>query len=126
VVAPTAPGVPTPRDASTRTRVVTTGTAPTTGDWVPITVTRPKVPIIAGGIPVDVDPSVSRIDFGTTLFPLGANKYRMTVFNTSTLGAVNAFQWYPPTGVRITKVIGSSRGSCTLAGLSGFGGNQFP
>jgi len=126
VVAPTAPGVPTPRDASTRTRVVTTGTAPTTGDWVPITVTRPKVPIIAGGIPVDVDPSVSRIDFGTTLFPLGANKYRMTVFNTSTLGAVNAFQWYPPTGVRIVKVIGSSRGRCTSAGLSGFGGNQFP
>jgi len=126
VEVPTAPGVPTLPAATRPTFVQTTGIAPTTGDWVPITVTRPKVPIIAGGIPVDVDPSTSRADFSTTLFPLGADEYRMTVFNTSTLGAVNSFQWYPPTGVRITKVIGSSRGSCTLAGLSGFGGNQFP
>lgn len=123
---PTAPGVPPSPAAPQRTIVQTTGIAPTTGDWVPITVTRPKVPIIAGGIPVDVDPSVSRTDFSTTLFPIGPDTYRMTVFNTSTLGAVNSFQWYPPTGVRIVKVIGSSRGRCTLAGLSGFGGNQFP
>ena len=44
-----------PGRAETRP-VVTTGVAPTTGDWTPITVTRPKVPVIAGGIPVDVDP----------------------------------------------------------------------
>jgi hypothetical protein len=125
LVAPTAPGVPTTPVASAPSVVRTTGIAPTTGDWTPITVTRPKVPIIAGGIPIDVDPTTSRIDFSTTLFPLGANRYRMTVFNTSTLGAVKSFQWYPPTGVRIVKVIGSSRGRCTRAGLTGFGGNQF-
>ena len=100
--------------------------APTTGDWTPITVTRPKIPVIAGGIPVDIDPSVSRTDFSTTLFPLGPRRYRMTVFNTSNLGAINSFQWYPPTGVRVVKVIGSSEGNCTLTGLTGFGGNQFP
>jgi hypothetical protein len=125
LVAPTAPGVPSTPVAPARSVVRTTGIAPTTGDWTPITVIRPKVPIIAGGIPVDVDPTTSRTDFSTTLFPLGANRYRMTVFNTSTLGAVNSFQWYPPPDVRVVKVIGSSRGRCTRAGLTGFGGNQF-
>jgi hypothetical protein len=112
--------------APTTARVETTGVAPTDGDWAPITVTRPKVPIIAGGIPVDVDPSVSRSDFNTTLFPVGPNRYRMTVFNTSNLGAVNSFQWYPPVGTRIVKVLGSTVGRCVLTGLTGFGGNQFP
>lgn len=107
-------------------RVQTVGTAPTTGDWAPIAVVRPKVPIIAGGIPIDVDPTTSHIDFSTTLFPLGKNRYRMTVFNVSTLGTVNSFQWFPPTGVKVVKVVSSSRGRCTLRGLSGFGGNQFP
>ena len=36
------------------------------------------------------------------------------------------FQWYPPIGVRVLKVLGSSAGHCTLTGLAGFGGNQFP
>ena len=103
-----------------------TALAPTTGSWTPITVARPKVPIIAGGIPVDIDPLISRTDFSTTLFPLGGHRYRMTIFNTSTLGAINSFQWYPPTGVRIVKLISSTEGRCTLTGLTGFGGNQFP
>jgi hypothetical protein len=104
-----------------------TAPAPTTGAWAPISVSPPKVPIIAGGIPVDIDPMVKRTDFSTTLFPLpGAHRYRMTVFNTSNLGAINSFQWYPPTGVRIVKVLGSTEGHCTSSGLTGFGGNQFP
>ena len=64
--------------------------------------------MIGGGIPVDIDPSTSRSDFSTTLFPLGARRYRMTIFNTSSLGAINSLQWYPPTGVRIVKLLGSS------------------
>jgi hypothetical protein len=103
-----------------------TAPAPTTGAWTPITVKRPKIPVIAGGIPVDIDPSTSRSDFSTTLFPLGARRYRMTIFNTSSLGAINSLQWYPPTGVRIVKLVGSSEGHCTLTGLRGFGGKQFP
>jgi hypothetical protein len=111
---------------STPTPMVTTGTAPTTGDWKPITVTRPKLPVIGGGIPVDIDPIVSRTDFNTTLFPVGSGRYRMTIFNTSSLGAINSLQWYPPVGVRIMSVSGSSAGRCRLTGLGGFGGNQFP
>ena len=103
------------------------GTAPTTGQWAPITVARPKVPIIGGGIPVDIDPMVHRNDFSTTLAPLpGTHRYGITISNASNLGAINSFQWYPPTGVHIVKVVGSTEGHCTLTGLTGFGGNQFP
>ena len=106
--------------------VTTAGLRRRPADWTPITVKRPKLPIIAGGIPVDIDPSTSRTDFNTTLFPVGPNRYRMTIFNTSSLGAINSLQWYPPVGVRIVKVLGSSEGRCRLTGLKGFGGNQFP
>ncbi len=100
---------------------------PTTGQWAPISVARPNVPVIGGGIPIDIDPRLTRNDLSTTLTPLsGANHYGVTIANTSNLGAVNAFQWYPPTGVHIVKVVGSSEGHCTLTGLKGFGGNQFP
>jgi hypothetical protein len=100
---------------------------PTTGMWAPITVSRPNVPIIAGGIPVDLDPMVHRNDFGQTLAPLpGTHRYQLTISNTSNLGTVNAFQWYPPTGVQIVKVVGSTAGRCTRTGLTGFGGALFP
>lgn len=125
-VPPTTEAPPTVTAAPKPVPVVTTGVAPTTGDWRPITVTRPKVPVIAGGIPVDVDPTTSRSDFSTTLYRLGPDRYRLTIFNTSTLGAINSLQWYPPIGVRVLKVLGSSAGHCTLTGLAGFGGGQFP
>jgi len=102
-------------------------TAPTTGQWAPMTVTKPSVPVIGGGIPVDVDPLIERKDFSTTLaFLPGAHRFRLTISNISSLGAINSFQWYPPTGVRVVKLVGSSEGNCTLRGLTGFGGNQFP
>ena len=101
--------------------------APTTGSWAPISVARPKVPVIAGGIPVDIDPMSIPTYFSTTLFSLpGAHHYRMTIYNVSNLGAVNSLQWFPPTGVHIVKLLGSSEGRCTVGGLNGFGGNQFP
>ena len=101
--------------------------APTTGEWAPITVTRPNVPIIGGGVPVDIDPMVHRDDLSTTITPLpGTHHYGITVSNTSALGAINSFQWYPPTGLRLLEVVGSTKGHCTLEGLRGFGGNQFP
>lgn len=99
---------------------------PTAGSLAPITVVRPKVPIIGGGIPVDIDPVVARTDLSTTLAPLPrANSYRITISNTSNVGAIDSFQWYPPIGVHIVKVLGSSAGTCTATGLTGFGGNQF-
>ena len=98
----------------------------TTGQWAPLTVARPAVPVIGGGIPVDIDPVVTRTDLGTTLgFLPGKDRYQITVSNTSNVGGINSFQWYPPVGVHIVKVIGSSEGNCTAAGLKGFGGNQF-
>jgi hypothetical protein len=104
-----------------------TESAPTTGPWAPITVTRPKLPVIGGGIPVDIDPMVHRNDLGLTLTRLpGKHRYRIAITNVSNLGAINSFQWYPPTGVHIVKLIDSSDGRCTLTGLTGFGGNQFP
>jgi hypothetical protein len=101
--------------------------APTTGLWAPLTVPRPKVPVIAGGIPVDIDPMSIPTYFTTTLTPLSApRRYRMTVFNISNLGDVNSFQWFPPIGVHVVKLLGTSAGHCTVSGLTGFGGNQFP
>ena len=48
------------------------------------------------------------------------------ISNTSDLGVINSFEWYPPMGVRVLEVAGSTKGHCTLTGLKGFGGNQFP
>ena len=105
----------------------TTPRASTTGPLAPITVKRPSVPIIGGGIPVDLEPLIERKDFSTALtFLPGIHRYRITISNISSLGAINSFQWYPPTAVHILKVLGSSAGTCTLRGLTGFGGNQFP
>ncbi len=113
-------------EEGTASSVSSAPVAPKTGLWKPISIPPHKVPMIAGGIPVDIDPAITRRDFSTTLFHLGPREYRMTIFNTSDLGAINALQWYPPVGMRITKLIGSSQGECRLAGLEGFGGNQFP
>jgi len=105
-----------------------TSAAPTTGEWAPITVKRPQIPVIGGGIPVEIDPlTVRKDDFSTTLGYLpGAHRYRLTISSTSNLGSINALQWYPPLGVHITKVLGSTAGRCTASGLTGFGGNLFP
>ena len=101
--------------------------APTTGQWAPISVKRPELPVIGGGLPVDLDPRVRRNDLTSTLSILpGERRYRITVSNVSSLGAINSFQWYPPHGVQIVKVIGSSEGNCAAAGRAGFGGHQFP
>jgi hypothetical protein len=105
----------------------TTARASTTGPLAPITVTRPSVPVIGGGIPVDLDPLIEPRYFSTALtFLPGANRYRITISNISSLGAINSFQWYPPTAVHILKVLGSTEGTCTLQALTGFGGKQFP
>lgn len=100
---------------------------PTTGPWAPISVARPELPVIAGGIPVDIEPTVHRNDLTMVMGVLpGRHRYRVTISNTSSLGAINSFEWYPPTGVHVVKLLGSSQGTCTLTGLKGFGGNQFP
>jgi len=65
-------------------------------------------------------------DFNTMLSKLpGRHRYGITISNTSNLGFIDSFQWYPPTGVRVVKVIRSDVGRCELTGVTGFGGNQF-
>jgi len=98
--------------------------APTTGSWTPLTVRPPKVPTGGAGIPVSVDPRVTRNDFSTTMAPLGPHRYGMTIINTSDLGAVNAFQWYPPPGVHVLDVVDSTKGHCTTNGVTGYAVNQ--
>ena len=94
--------------------------APTTGEWAPITVTRPNVPVIGGGIPVDLDPMVHRDDLSIDDCSLpGTHRYAVTISNISDLGAINSFQWYPPSGVRVLKVLGSSRGPLHAHGPEG-------
>jgi hypothetical protein len=101
--------------------------ASTTGPLAPYTVTRPNVPVIGGGIPVDLDPLIEPKFFETALTYLpGKNRYRLTISNASSVGAITSFQWYPPITTHILKVLGSTAGNCTLGGLKGFGGNQFP
>jgi hypothetical protein len=98
---------------------------PTTGAYAPITVSRQVVPIVGGGIARRLDAGVQQ-NLSTNLSRLpGRHRYRVTVANISNVGFIDTFEWYPPTGVRITRVTGSSTGRCALRGVTGFGGNQF-
>jgi hypothetical protein len=101
--------------------------ASTTGPLAPLTITRANVPVIGGGIPIDLEPVIEPKYFSTALTVLpGTHRYRIAISNASGLGAINSFQWYPPTTTHLVKLLGSSAGTCTLRGLKGFGGNQFP
>jgi hypothetical protein len=98
---------------------------PTTGPYAPIAVSRPKIYTMAGAVLNDPEASVSaNLNTLATQLP-GTYRYRITISNTSNVGFIDSFQWYPPTGVRIVRVLGSSAGSCGLSGLTGFGGAQF-
>jgi hypothetical protein len=98
---------------------------PTTGAYAPISVQRPKLHVLAGSLVSDPEAGIQN-NLTTALSQLpGPNRYRITVTNTSNIGFIDAFQWYPPTGIHIVKVLGSSAGHCDLSGLTGFGGNQF-
>jgi hypothetical protein len=80
---------------------------------------------VAGALVSDPESS-SQTNLTTSVSQLpGAHRYKITVTNTSNIGYIDSFQWYPPTGVRILQVLGSSQGNCGLAGLTGFGGDQF-
>jgi hypothetical protein len=101
------------------------GETATTGANAPLTVVKP--PLIKDGGLILNEPDSQDQDWLTSgLSPLpGGHRYRVTVTNASNVGFINSFEWYPPTGVRILKVTGSSAGHCVLTGLSGFGGDQF-
>ena len=98
---------------------------PTTGPYAPIHVFRPKLYTEAGSLLND-PAALTPTNLSTIVLKLpGLHRYRITVTNTSNLGFIDSIQWYPPPGVRIIRLIGSSVGDCAPTGLSGFGGNQF-
>ncbi len=101
------------------------GDGATTGANAPLTV--PKPPLIKDGGLILNEPDSQDQDWLTSgLSPLpGKHRAQATVTNASNIGFINSFEWYPPTGVQIVKVLGSSEGHCVLTGLSGFGGDQF-
>src|SRR6195952_161695 len=92
--------------------------AATSGPLAPLTIKRPSVPVIGGGIPVDLEPVIEPKYFSTALTILpGTHRYRLTISNASSLGAITSLQWYPPTSTHILKLLGNSKGTCTLRGL---------
>src|SRR5580765_5216139 len=87
---------------------------PTTGAYAPISVPTPTVPIIGGAALGDPAGATDSYLSGTLSFLPGRAHYRLTVTNTSNVGDINAFQWYPPAGTRILKLTGYSAGHCVL------------
>jgi hypothetical protein len=55
----------------------------------------------------------SGVDISDTVSQLAPGHYEVTVQNVSNIGFVNSF-WFHTTSVRITKVVSSTQGLCTL------------
>jgi hypothetical protein len=97
----------------------------TTGPYARLTVPAPTTPLV-GGVFLGDPENRTASDLQLIVSPIpGLHHFRLTVVNTSGIGYVNAFQWFPPPGVRVLALLGSSSGDCKLAGTSGLGGNQF-
>jgi hypothetical protein len=108
-------------------------TLPTTGSWAPLTWQHPLIAqqdFIPNPLaPPKIDPDSmirSGTDVQTVLTHLSGSHYKLHVVNSSGIGFINSFHWYPPGGLTLEKVTGSSVGNCTLSGTSGAGGNLFP
>jgi hypothetical protein len=104
-------------------------TLPTTGMYRPITVKAPLIPHAGFNGPLVVDPD-STIRQGQDIQMIVTpgsqpNHYSLTFTNSSSIGWINQFRWFPPAGVSIVKVTGSTKGHCDASGTTGFGGNQF-
>jgi hypothetical protein len=78
---------------------------PTTGAYAPIT----AHPLVSQANRTDPDqgPKASA-DLYTYVTPLGQNRYRLEVTNTSAAGFVNEFTWFPGPGTKILAVTGAT------------------
>jgi hypothetical protein len=108
-------------------------TLPTTGAYAPLTQQHPLIaaedfiPDPLAPIKIDPDSMIrSGTDVQTVLTKLPNDRYLLDVLNTSGIGFINSFHWYPPAGITIGKVVSSSVGNCELTGTSGSGGSLFP
>jgi hypothetical protein len=108
-------------------------TLPTTGSYAPLTWVHPLIAtqdFIPNPLaPPKIDPDSmirSGTDVQTVLTRLGNDHYKLHVVNSSGIGYINSFHWFPPAGLTLAKVTNSSTGTCALGGTSGAGGNLFP
>ena len=70
----------------------------TTGPYAPMKVKRQVVRMVGGGVSRGPEAGAQN-NLTTNLIELpGRNRYEVTIANTSNLGAVNSFEWYPPVG----------------------------
>jgi hypothetical protein len=53
-------------------------------------------------------------DVNTSLLVLGGGEYQLLIQNQSALGSIDSFAWVPGPGWRITSVIRTTGGKCTL------------
>jgi hypothetical protein len=110
-------------------------TLPTTGAFAPLTWQKPliaAVNFIPNPLaPPKIDPDTmirSGTDVQTVLTKLPGNRYLLRVVNTSGIGWINSFHWYPPGGLTLGTVTKSTTGTCQVTGTTGasVGGNLFP
>jgi hypothetical protein len=91
----------------------------TTGAYAPIHVPAPLVPKkggFAGPIIVDPDSMVREgTDVQVVLSPLGGRKYSLYIANTSSIGYINTFKWFPPLNFPVAKLTGADAKYCTIA-----------
>jgi hypothetical protein len=53
-------------------------------------------------------------DANTVLAPLGGGRYRLTIQNTSQIGALDNYNWVPPVGLTVTSVVSQTTGHCAV------------
>ncbi|MBV8395085.1 MAG: hypothetical protein JO064_02335 [Actinobacteria bacterium] len=98
---------------------------PKKGPYSPLTVPTPTTPLV-GGVFLGDPEEHSASDLQMIVSPgRGPRHFTLSIVNTSGIGYVNSFQWYPPPGVTVLSVTGSSQGRCSMSGTSGLGGNLF-
>jgi hypothetical protein len=70
--------------------------------------------VMPGEDPDEMDRGGNNVDDTVTF--LGNGRYRLTVQNVGFLGFINSFEWNAP-NIVITKIVGSSQGTCTATAL---------
>jgi hypothetical protein len=74
-----------------------------------------QVASVHAGLDPDQEPE-SSADNTSALKSFPNDRYQLLVTNTSDTGSINEFSWAPPTGMEVTRVLGSSSGHCALVG----------
>ena len=89
------------------------------GDHKGVTAVRPPIvplnPVYkrVPGLDPDVEQRAST-EVNASVIRRGEGRFRVLVQNTSQIGFINAFDWLPPPGVKITSVGSTSVGHCDL------------